>query len=153
MYLSRISGFTTMNFALPVRLFVLLCCCLASTGLSRAQWINFTEDPSRLQLTTVPSDDSEEKDFAVADFDQDGWTDVVVVRKQPFSSVGARADLLLMNENGTLVDRTLTYAPEFTTRLTDSRDVWAGELAMDGWAYVLVARTFADSHGYYHTLG
>ncbi|MCH7638193.1 MAG: hypothetical protein IH855_01815, partial [Bacteroidetes bacterium] len=116
-----------MNHALPVRLFVLLCFCLAASGMSRAQWIDFTEDASRLQLTTVPTNDSEEKDFAVADFDQDGWTDVVVVRKQPFSSVGPRADLLLMNENGTLVDRTLTYAPEFTTRLTDARDVWAGD--------------------------
>ncbi|MCH7975547.1 MAG: T9SS type A sorting domain-containing protein [Bacteroidetes bacterium] len=101
----------------------------------------------------MPSDDSEEKDFAVADFDQDGWTDVVVVRKQPFSSVGPRADLLLMNENGTLVDRTLTYAPEFTTRLTDARDVWAGDLDMDGWADVLVASTFEDPPVYYHNLG
>ena len=142
-----------MNHALPVRLFVLLCFCLAASGMSRAQWIDFTEDASRLQLTTVPTNDSEEKDFAVADFDQDGWTDVVVVRKQPFSSVGPRADLLLMNENGTLVDRTLTYAPEFTTRLTDARDVWAGDLDMDGWADVLIASTFEDPPVYYHNLG
>jgi len=131
-----------MNRVLLIRLFVLLCFCLAASSLSHAQWIDFTEAPARLQLTTVPTNDTEEKDFAVADFDQDGWTDVVVVRKQPFSAVGPRADLLLMNEDGTLVDRTLTYAPEFTTRLTDARDVWAGDLDMDGWADVLVASTF-----------
>ncbi len=142
-----------MNHAYAVRLFAAICLFAATSGLSSAQWINFTEDSARLQLTSVPANDNEEKDLASADFDLDGWADVVVVRKRPFSTVGRRADLLLMNENGTLVDRTTTFAPEFTTRLSDARDVWAGDLDMDGWADVLVTSTFEDQPVFYRNLG
>ena len=46
----------------------------------------------------------EEKDIWPADLNKDGWTDVIVVRKEPFSAATElKSDLLLMNQEGTLV--------------------------------------------------
>lgn len=119
-----------------------------------AQWIDLTDETStRLQLTTVPDNDAEEKDIAIGDLNQDGWTDIVIVRKNPFSSPGPKADVLLMNENGVLIDRTNVYAPEFISRQTDARDVYIGDFDADGWLDVVVASTFEDQPQYYRNLG
>ena len=54
--------------------------------------------------------DNIEKDFAIGDFDKDGWTDLAVARKFPGSVEGGFRNILFMNEGGVLVDRTVEYA-------------------------------------------
>ena len=121
---------------------------------AEAQWLTFTEETgTRLVLDGVALDDGEEKDISVADFDHDGWDDVVVVRKRPFSNPGPRQDVLLMNLNGVLTDMTATYAPEFISDLTDSRDVYVDDFTGDGWEDVVIASTYHDQPKFYRNLG
>ncbi|MFK7847308.1 MAG: putative Ig domain-containing protein [Rhodothermales bacterium] len=113
-------------------------------------WIDFDDDTNTLSLD---SNDGEEKDLAVGDLDKDGWDDIVVVRKEGFMGTGARADMLLMNEAGTLVDRTTDFAPGFTAEQTIARDVIIEDLDGDGWDDVLIANTFGDQPSFYRNLG
>jgi len=119
-----------------------------------AQWVNFDDETdTRLVLTTVGILDTEEKDIDVADFDKDGWMDVIVVRKRVFSTPGARQDVLLMNEQGTLVDRTVEYAPGFQVDLTDARDVVCTDINNDGWTDLVICTTFEDPIAVYMNEG
>jgi len=128
---------------------------LAAAGTTAsAQWVEFVDvTDTRLVLSTVGELDSDEKDIDAADFDKDGWTDVIVVLKKPFSVPGPRQDLLLMNEGGTLVDRTVEYAPGFQSDLTDARDVVCTDLDGDGWTDVVVCPTFEDDIAVYMNEG
>ena len=65
-----------------------------------AQWVEFTEATNqRLVLDDIYRvNDNIEKDFAWADFDRDGFTDLAVARKFPGSVEGGAKNLLLMNE-------------------------------------------------------
>ena len=116
---------------------------------ARGSWIDFTDDSNTLSI----ADDSEEKDIAVGDLNKDGYDDIVVVRKEGFMGLGARTDLLIMNEAGTLVDRTADYAPGFTTDPTIARDAIIADLDGDGWEDVLIANTFEDQPKFYRNLG
>lgn len=130
-----------------------LCLCGLSTQLM-AQWVWFREESStRLVLSSVAVNDDEEKDIGIGDFNKDGWIDVIVVRKEPFSTPGARADVLLMNEKGTLTDRTMSLAPQFISNPTDSRDVLVADLDGDTWLDLLLANTFTDQPVYYRNRG
>ena len=121
---------------------------------ARGSWIDFSDDSNTaITLTSVPSDDGEEKDLAVGDLNKDGWEDIIVVRKAPFMETEARTDLLLMNEAGTLVDRTTDYAPGFAIEPTIARDAIITDLDGDGWDDVLIANTFGDQPKYYRNLG
>ena len=128
---------------------------------SHGQWVGFTEETgARLSLNAFADDpggnpllDSDEKDIAVGDLDRDGLTDVIVARKMPFSNPGARQDVLLMNEGGSLVDRTADFAPEFLTDWTDARDVLIADLDGDDWPDVVFANTFDEQPKYYANLG
>ncbi len=134
---------------------------LAISNAAPAQCVSFTAETStRLRVKPFadkpagdPMADDQEKDVAVGDLDQDGWDDVVVVRKRPFSTPGARQDVLLMNENGSLLDRTEEFAPAFLTELTDARDVFIGDFTGDGWLDVVIANTFFQQPKFYHNLG
>jgi len=127
--------------------------CLAWAPLM-AQWVWFAEESdTRLVLSTVAVGDDEEKDIGIGDFDKDGWVDIVVVRKEPFSVMGARTDVLLMNENGVLTDRTNAFAPEFVSIPSDARDVLVFDLNGDTWLDLVFANTFQQQPSLYINLG
>jgi len=120
---------------------------VAASAHTHAQWVSFTDETDpRIVVDSVGMLDAEEKDLDVADFDRDGWHDVVVVRKAPFSTPGAKSDLLLMNERGVLVERTSEYAPEFLAPggETDARDVVCTDLDGDTWLDIVICTTFED---------
>ena len=90
-----------------------------------AQWVNYVNETST-RLVASPSlvvSDNLEKDFAWGDFDHDGDTDVVCMRKFPGSIQGGFRDILLMNEGGVLVDRTV----EFGSAADDASSASGGE--------------------------
>jgi hypothetical protein len=121
-----------------------------------AQWLEWQNASSeRLVLTSVAVSDDEEKDIWVADLDNDGHDDVIVVRKEPFSSPTepAKSDLLLMNVNGILTDKTSIYALEFINNPTFARDVYISDFDHDGWKDVIIANTFGQQPKYYSNLG
>jgi hypothetical protein len=119
-------------------------------------WVTFVLDNNRIQnpngtVATQVTNDTEEKDYAWGDLDKNGWTDVVVVRKEIAATLGKRESQLLMNENGILVDRTSTHAVDsdipgdmgFKTPRND-RDVQIIDLDGDTWPDVVTATTLSD---------
>lgn len=90
-----------------------------------------------------------------ADLNGDGWMDLVVTRKEPFSAATEppKPDLLLINEDGILVDRTTEYAPDFLTSPSHARDVIAADIDGDGWQDVIIANTFNQQPQLYMNLG
>lgn len=117
------------------------------------QWLSLNDETT----TRLPggafsvSDINNEVDLDWADLNQDGFTDLVVVRKEPFTSTGRRTNILLMNEGGVLVDRTALYASAadiggdngFLTP-TNDRDVIIADLNNDGWLDFVTATTLSD---------
>ncbi|WP_299890056.1 T9SS type A sorting domain-containing protein [uncultured Lacinutrix sp.] len=127
---------------------VLLCLFCFKT---QAQWIDFVEETStRINVVNISDNtdntkvDDQEKDLAVGDFNNDGFTDLVVVRKTPFSSAGGKTDLLFMNENGVLEDKTDVYAPAFLSSSTDARDIICVDVNKDTWLDLFIINTFED---------
>ena len=92
--------------------------------------------------TNILHDDMDEKDLIVVDIDRDGDSDVVVVRKLPFSVPGPRENVLLMNESNVLVERTSTLAPDLSFP-DDARDVQAIDVDGDEWLDIVVVNTSA----------
>lgn len=116
-------------------------------------WLGFDRDDSRIIAgNNVGLGDGQERNYAAGDLDRDGWTDLVVVRKQPLDVVGPRRNVLLMNEAGVLVDRTDVYASAsdvpgdsgFLTR-TNDRDVVLVDVDQDGWLDVVTATTLSPN--------
>lgn len=130
---------------------------VATTGtaaIAQSSWVEFTEaTDDRLVLDELYRvNDNLEKDFAWADFDQNGYTDLVVMRKFPGSVEGGAKNLLLMNEGGVLVDRTDNFAINadhpsdlgFMTP-TNDRDVKVLDIDLDGWMDLVTATTMSDN--------
>ncbi len=120
----------------------ILACLPGAAAAGGSPWINFTnETATRLVADpAVGALDVDEKDYAWDDVDHDGDTDLVVVRKQPFSSVGGRRNVLLLNEGGVLTDRTAQYIPGFLD-LTNDRDVRVVDVNNDTWPDIVTAAT------------
>ncbi len=117
-----------------------------------AQWVTFQNQTSTRLVApaTVGASDVKEKDYAWADFDQDGDIDMVSVRKEPWTVPGGFPNVLLMNENGVLTDRTQQYAsaslvPGSQGFLdnTNDRDVVAADVNGDGWVDLVTATTLS----------
>ena len=133
-------------------LFTSLAVTSAAAGL-RAQWVSYL-DQSSARVTAAAGlvlNDTQEKDYAWADLDKDGDTDLVIVRKQPFTSGGHFPNVLLMNEGGVLVDRSSTLTtstvPGSSAFLdaTNDRDVVIADVNGDGWDDVITATTLTAS--------
>lgn len=121
-----------------------------------AQWLDWADETTtRLTVTSVANSDPEEKDMWNADLNNDGKEDLIVVRKQPFSSSTqpGKSNLLLMNINGILTDQTSIYAPQFISNVNFARDVFVGDFDNDGWKDVVIANTFNQQPTYYRNLG
>ena len=115
-------------------------------------WVEFTREDARLEAApTQVSSTTDEVDFAWGDLDQDGATDLVAARKQPFATTGKRRNLLFMNVNGVLRDRTAEFATAadvpgdlgFLTP-TNDRDVELVDVDGDGWLDVVTATDISD---------
>jgi len=122
----------------------------------QAQWLEWDiQTDERLVLSSVANSDDEEKDIWPADLNKDGWTDVIVVRKEPFSAATEppKSDLLLMNQEGVLVDMTNELAPEFITNPSFARDIYIVDVDEDSWDDVVVVNTFNQQPMLYMNLG
>ncbi|MCH8152151.1 MAG: VCBS repeat-containing protein [Planctomycetes bacterium] len=115
-----------------------------------ALFVNETADRSNVSSRLFATD-GEEKDYAWGDVDNDGDIDLIVVRKEPWTTPGRRANVLLINENGVLVDRTVEFAMAsdvagdlgFLTP-TNDRDVILVDVDGDGWLDIVTAPTITD---------
>lgn len=129
---------------------------LFHTSTLNAQWFNWLDATSnRLVVSSVANSDPEEKDMWPADLNNDGREDLIVVRKQPFSSPTqpGKSTLLLMNVNGVMTDQTSQFAPEFISTLSFARDVFVGDFDSDGWKDVVIANTFLQQPQYFRNRG
>lgn len=117
-------------------------------GSASAQWATF-EDQSADRLFSgfsVGVGDTQQKAYGWGDLDLDGDVDLVVARKQPFTTAGAAQNVLFMNEGGVLTDRTDEFASAsdvpgdlgFNT-FTNDRDVLVVDVNGDGWLDVVTA--------------
>jgi Putative metal-binding motif/FG-GAP-like repeat len=149
----------TYNKNLPFGFSVLIIVFLLLPSLNHlcsAQWFNWQdESTTRLTVSSVANSDAEEKDMWAADFNNDGKQDLIVVRKQPFSSPTqpGKSTLLLMNVNGILTDQTLLHAPQFIDSISFARDVFVGDFDGDNWKDVIIANTFLQQPQYYRNEG
>ena len=124
-------------------------------GASGQERFSFTNETStRIVMDPSLQGDNLEKSFGIGDFDRDFDLDLVCVRKFPGSITGGFRNILLMNENGTLVDRTVEYGSAADVAgsqglldPTNDRDVEAVDVDGDGWLDLLVFTTMSDHLG------
>ncbi len=116
------------------------CCLIAAPVFAGGDWVTYVNETSvRLVAdASVGIQDDQEKDYAWGDIDHDLDTDLVVVRKQGWTSAGGRRNVLFMNESGVLTDQTATYIPEFLD-LTNDRDVILIDVNNDSWLDIVTA--------------
>lgn len=127
---------------------------LLAGGTPSEPWVEFLPSPASLDAVptavSAPGLDGTEVDFAWGDLDQNGWVDLVVARKQPFTTPGKRTNLLLLNRLGVLSDEShLAFASDVDGDLgfgtpTSDRDVVLLDVDGDGWLDVATATTLGD---------
>ncbi len=127
-------------------------CFAASPAAAFAQfndtWLEVEPEPGRLDLIEPLTSSQTQVRFAWGDLNLNGWTDLVAVRRPVFTLLGKRTNVLLMNENGVLVDRTAAYASQATgvptfdlgfLTATSDQDVILIDVDGDGWLDVVTA--------------
>lgn len=125
------------------------------TSSALGQGYSYTnQTPTRMPVPpndpAVSTADPEEKDFAFGDLNHDGTIDLVVARKEPFNSAGRHSNVLFLNENGVLIDRTEEYASAADDGgngfldLTCDRDIVMADFNNDGWLDVVTATTYGQ---------
>lgn len=131
------------------RLLPLVLLLTAATARAQQPWVGFAEAPARIPPGL--SDSDHETDLAWGDLDLDGFVDLVVVRKEPFTTPGKRTNVLLLNQSGFLQDATASHAVGSTVpgdqgflTPTNDRDVAIADLDLDGWPDVVTATTVSD---------
>ena len=109
------------------------------------EWVEYLDQSaSRISADAgLGISDPEEKDIISGDVDQDGDSDLIIVRKVPFSVMGPRPNVLFMNEGGVMTDRTSTLAPDFLDA-TDDRDVILADVDGDTWLDIVTTGTFEE---------
>ncbi|MCZ6850243.1 MAG: VCBS repeat-containing protein [Planctomycetota bacterium] len=120
---------------------VALTCVLVAGPVYAGPWVQYADETGTrlVAASSLGANDTEEKDYAWGDVDQDGDIDLVVVRKVIGSNSGSKRNVLFMNENGVLVDRTNDYAVaaddggQGFLDLTPDRDVALVDVDGDGW--------------------
>ncbi|HEX5011619.1 MAG TPA: VCBS repeat-containing protein [Planctomycetota bacterium] len=126
--------------------------CSSASAQFDVKWVTFKDSPTKLGvLPTAISDTSTEVDFATGDLNNDGWQDVVAVRKQQTSTTGKRTNMLLINNHGKLEDKTAQWATAadvagdlgFLTPV-NNRDAKIIDVNNDGWADVVTCTTLSD---------
>lgn len=138
---------------------VMLVPSLAHAQALNNQWVTFSKQNSHLSVGTLPdvghpnmTDSDTQAQFEEGDLDRDGWLDVVCMRKQSASMPGKRTNVLLMNVNGVLTNKTAQYATAsdapggdqgFLTPVNTRESVIA-DLNNDGWPDVVTATTISD---------
>ena len=140
-----------------VRLAAMLAALLFTTpfpALGQDDWVSYTDETSTRLVAdaAVGSADVQEKDIVVGDVDQDGDPDALIARKVPFSTPGGQRNVLLVNENGVLTDRTATLAPDMLD-LTDDRDIVLVDVNNDTWLDAVTVTTFGEQPRVYMNLG
>ncbi len=120
--------------------FACMCACSLPTGAANGGWVTYI-DESATRLSSEPAvglTDTEEKDYAWGDVDHDGDIDLVVARKQPWSTPGGRRNVLFLNVNGVLTDVTGTTILGFL-EATNDRDVELVDVDNDTWLDIVTA--------------
>jgi hypothetical protein len=132
--------------------------CISSSAFAQfgVPWATFAQNNSRIQnpngtQATHVTGDLLEKDMAWGDLDQNGYIDLVIVRKNIGTVTGGFPNQLLMNASGILVDRTAQFASAsdvggdngFLTG-TNDRDVVIVDVNNDGWLDVVTCTTLSD---------
>lgn len=102
-------------------------------------WVLFADESGQRIIATpdLGITDPVEKDLISGDLD------IIVARKVRFSTPGGEPNVLFMNEDGAMVDRTATLAPDFLDA-TDDRDVVMVDVDGDGWLDVVTVTTFSE---------
>ncbi len=126
---------------------------LTSSASAQISWASYSLDNSRLNASgSTVMNDAQEKDYAWGDLDNDGWVDLVIARKTPYTNPGGQTNVLLMNEAGVLTDRTATYAVASDVAgdngflaATNDRDIAVADVNMDGWLDVITSAAVAPS--------
>jgi hypothetical protein len=139
---------------LPTAWALVLAGALVPSG-AGADWVAYTDETATRLVTGDPevgANDLQEKDYISGDVDKDGDSDLVVVRKVPFTNdcppcspiESHMRDVLFMNEDGVLTDRTASLAPDLLPQDTNDRDVELVDVDGDGWLDIVIASTFED---------
>ena len=118
---------------------------LAPRAAVAGDWVTFVDETTS-RISADPSvgvNDIREKDLISGDVDKDGDADLIVVRKIPFTNPGGFRNVLFMNEDGVMTDRTSTLAPDFLDP-TDDREVELADVDGDTWLDIITAGTFEE---------